>query len=130
MLRGLALDWTNGSSTIIESQFILDLGARTWLGIPEATYIMLALFAVVGFVLRFTRLGSNFLAAGSNPIATRRAGIAVWRTLTTVYLFSGVSAAFAGSDAHRLPGRVDPVRGRRASSSRCSVRSFSVAPAS
>ena len=96
VMRGLALEWTGGNSTIIESQPILDLGARTWLGIPEATFIMLAVFAVVGFMLRFTRLGSNFLAAGSNPIATRRAGIAVWRTLTTVYLLSGISAAFAG----------------------------------
>ena len=96
VIRGLALGWTDGGSTIIESQTILDLGAATWLGIPEAMYIMLGVFAGVGFVLRFTRLGSNFLAAGSNPIATRRAGVAVWRTLTTVYIFSGVSAAFAG----------------------------------
>jgi ribose/xylose/arabinose/galactoside ABC-type transport system permease subunit len=96
VLRGLALGWTDGNSTIIESQAILDLGARTWLGVPEATYVMLGVFALVGFILRFTRLGSNFLAAGSNPIATRRSGVAVWRTLTTVYLFSGVSAAFAG----------------------------------
>ena len=96
VMRGLALAWTDGNSTIIESQAILDLGARTWLGVPEATYVMLAVFAAVGFVLRFTQLGSNFLAAGSNPIATRRAGIAVWRTLTTVYLLSSISAAFAG----------------------------------
>jgi len=96
VLRGIALGWTDGSSTIIEDQTILDLGAATWLGIPEATFIMLCVFAAVGFVLRFTRLGSNFLAAGSNAIATRRAGVPVWRTLTTVYLFSGVSAAFAG----------------------------------
>lgn len=96
VIRGLALDWTGGNSTIIESKFILDLGARTWLGIPEAAYIMLAVFALVGAILRFTQLGSNCLAAGSNAIATRRAGISVWRTLTTVYLFSSVSAAFAG----------------------------------
>lgn len=96
VLRGLALAWTDGNSTIIEDQTILDLGSATWLGIPEATVIMLIVFAGVGFVLRFTRLGSNFLAAGSNPIATRRAGIAVWRTLTIVYVLSGMSAAFAG----------------------------------
>jgi len=96
VLRGLALAWTDGKSTIIENKPILDLGSASWLGIPEATYIMLAVFALVGFVLRFTRLGSNFLAAGSNPIATRRAGIAVWRTLTIVYVLSGVSAGFAG----------------------------------
>lgn len=96
VLRGLALAWTDGNSTIIEDQTILDLGAATWIGIPEATFIMLGIFAAVGFVLRFTRLGSNFLAAGSNPIATRRAGVAVWRTLTIVYILSGMSAGFAG----------------------------------
>lgn len=96
VLRGLALEWTNGTSTTIENQTILDLGSTTWLGIPEATYIMLAVFALVGFVLRFTRLGSNFLAAGSNAVATRRAGVAVWRTLTTVYVLSGLAAGFAG----------------------------------
>ncbi|MFN8224125.1 MAG: ABC transporter permease [Gaiellales bacterium] len=96
VLRGLALEWTDGTSTTIENPTILDLGSATWLGIPEATYVMLAAFALVGFVLRFTRLGSNFLSAGSNPIATRRAGIAVWRTLTIVYVLSGLSAGLAG----------------------------------
>ena len=96
VLRGLALAWTDGSSTIIENPTILDLGSATWLGVPEATWIMLGLFVAVGFVLRFTRLGSNFLAAGSNPIATRRAGVSVWRTLTIVYVLSGMSAGFAG----------------------------------
>lgn len=96
VLRGLALEWTDGSSTTIENHAILDLGAATWFGIPEATYVMLAVFALVGFILRFTRLGSNFLAAGSNAVATRRAGIAVWRTLAIVYVLSGVSAGFAG----------------------------------
>ena len=96
VLRGLALAWTDGSSTIIDNQTILDLGSATWLGVPEATWIMLGLFAAVGFLLRLTRLGSNFLAAGSNPIATRRAGVSVWRTLTIVYVLSGMSAGFAG----------------------------------
>ena len=96
VLRGLALEWTDGTSTTIEDKTILDLGSATWLGVPEATYVMVAVFRLVGFVLRFTKLGSNFLAAGSNPIATRRAGVSVWRTLTIVYLLSGVSAGFAG----------------------------------
>ncbi len=96
VIRGIAQAWTNGASTILENQTVLDFGSADWLGIPEPTYLMLATFVVVWFIFRFTRFGSNLYAVGSNPRAARRGGLAVWRIQSTAYLLSAMSAAFAG----------------------------------
>ena len=117
-----------GSSTIIENKPILDLGAATLARDSRGD-----LHHARGLRSRWASSfaspgsGSNFLAAGSNPIATRRAGIAVWRTLTIVYLLSGVSAAFAGLMLIGFQGASIPVRRASASSSRCSAPSSSAA---
>jgi len=96
VFRGVAQAWTDASSTIIDNQTILDFGSKNWLGIPEATYLMLAAFVLVWLVFRYTRFGSNLYAIGSNPRASRRGGLSVWRIQSYAYLLSGMSAAFAG----------------------------------
>jgi len=96
VFRGLGLAWTNGSSTIIDDQTVLNFGSALWFGVPEGTYLMAAAFLLVWLIFRFTRLGSNLYAVGSNPTAARRAGLRVWRIQSTAYLLSAVSAAFAG----------------------------------
>ena len=96
VIRGIAQAWTNGGSTILENKTVLDFGSANWFGIPEATYLMLATFVVVWLVFHYTRFGSNLYAVGSNPQASRRGGLAVWRIQTMAYLLSAMSAAFAG----------------------------------
>jgi fructose transport system permease protein len=62
-------------------------------GGTDVTYgviVMLALFAVVWFVLTQTAWGSHVYAVGNNPEATRLSGIRTGRLLVSVYLIAGV----------------------------------------
>ena len=65
-------------------------------GIPNPVITMLSLVIVFGLILAKTRLGRHIYAIGSNFEATRLSGVNTRRVLVTVYIISGLLAAFAG----------------------------------
>lgn len=65
-------------------------------GIPYPVISMIVLALIFGFILAKTKLGRHIYAAGSNYEAARLSGVNTKRTLMTVYIFSGLLAAFAG----------------------------------
>ena len=77
----------------------------TWLGTPIkigsfvitiAVILMLLLYVVVGYALRYTAWGRHVYATGDDPGAARLAGIEVNRVLFSVYLVGGLIFAIAG----------------------------------
>ncbi len=73
-----------------------ELGSGGVLGVP---YVVLAaglVAVVVWFVVRKTTTGRQIVAVGGNLRAAALAGVPVRRVITTVYILSGVLAAFAG----------------------------------
>jgi len=98
LFRGLAYAWGGGgaASTSIANAWVSNLANGKWFGIPVPTYLMLAVFLVVGVMYRFTRFGSNISAAGGNRIAARRAGIRVGITMGASYVICSTLAALAG----------------------------------
>lgn len=77
----------------------------TWLGTPIklgafvitiAVLLMLLLYIVVGYALRYTAWGRHVYATGDDPGAARLAGIEVNRVLFSVYLVGGLIFAIAG----------------------------------
>jgi len=79
----------------------LDLGGFT---ITTGVLVMLALYAIFAYVLRFTSWGTHVYAVGDDPDAARLAGIQVNRVLLSVYTVAGVIFALA---AWVLIGRVN-----------------------
>jgi fructose transport system permease protein len=76
----------------------------TWLGTPidlggfrltTGVLLMLALYAIFAYVLRYTAWGSHVYAVGDDPDAARLAGIEVNRVLLSVYAVAGVVFALA-----------------------------------
>jgi ribose transport system permease protein len=65
-------------------------------GIPNPVIVMLSLVIVFGFILAKTKLGRHIYAIGSNFEAARLSGVNTRKVLITVYMFSGLLAAFAG----------------------------------
>lgn len=57
------------------------------------TAIIVMIFA--GILLRFTSLGRNIYAIGSNIEAAKRVGISIWRTQLFIYCFAGFLAGVA-----------------------------------
>jgi ribose transport system permease protein len=97
IVRGLALVWTNALTVAYPREYLDYLG-RLRIGglVPVSVLIMLATFAVVWAVLRYTTFGRFVFATGGNARAAFLAGIRVDRVRTLVYVGSGLSASIAG----------------------------------
>lgn len=95
-IRGVALTLTQGIPISGLPKAFTVIGSGRTLGIPNPVLIMLALVLIFGFVLAKTKLGRYVYALGSNYEATRLSGINTRKVLISVYVFSGLLAAFAG----------------------------------
>jgi fructose transport system permease protein len=107
---------TLGSLGIFTSMTLLYASGRTvrdtelagelkWLGHPinlgdfrftTGVLVMLALYAVFAFVLRYTAWGTHVYAVGDDPDAARLAGIQNTRVIVSVYVVAGLVFALAG----------------------------------
>jgi ribose transport system permease protein len=72
------------------------LGRGNILGVPFSLILMLTLYLVFYFVLRYTRFGRNLFAIGGSPEAARLAGININRHLLAVYALCGLLSALSG----------------------------------
>ncbi len=64
--------------------------------IPNLALYVVVAAAIVWFLLRHTRRGTNFYAIGGNPVAARVSGINVEKELVVVYTFAGLLYGIAG----------------------------------
>jgi erythritol transport system permease protein len=72
------------------------IGVDSWLGIPVAVWIMVAVAAVAIVVTTRTPFGRRVFAVGGNERAAVLSGIRVNRIKMAVYIISGCCAALAG----------------------------------
>jgi ribose transport system permease protein len=75
---------------------ITSFGLGRTLGIPNAALTFAFVALAVGAVMRFTRFGHYVYAVGSNPVASRLAGVPVRLVLVGAYAVAGMTAAVAG----------------------------------
>ncbi|AEF84558.1 ribose transport system permease protein RbsC [Treponema primitia ZAS-2] len=94
--RGLALTLTQAIPISGLPKSFTVLGTGSTLGIPNPVIVMVLLVVVFGFILAKTKLGRHVYATGSNFEAARLSGVNTKKVLITVYVFSGLLAAFAG----------------------------------
>ncbi len=66
------------------------------IGINISILILVALYVVVGLILKYSRLGRMLYAIGGDQEAARRVGINVDRTITLVFVLVGAIAAIGG----------------------------------
>ena len=78
------------------------------------TFLMLAVAAVVWYVLNRTAYGRHIYATGDDPEAARLAGINTDRILLSVYVFAGLIAAIAGWALIGRVGAISPTAGENA----------------
>lgn len=100
-------------------------GRGYWLGLPFPIWIMLAVAALMIFLLTWTVFGRRVYAVGSNADAARASGIRSDKVLILVYVLSGLMAALAGllltarmnavdqdiGEPYLLPALASPVMG-------------------
>jgi ribose transport system permease protein len=93
--RGLTLVYTKGNPIVISDPGYRFIGSGKILGIPFPVILMLAIFAIMYWVLKNTIFGRNVYAVGGNEEAARLAGINVNRVKIFVYALTGLFASIS-----------------------------------
>jgi ribose transport system permease protein len=92
---GIAYLITDGNDVRTVPDTLVAIGTGVFLGVPWLV-IITAIVAVIGAIcLHMTRFGRHTFLVGSNPEASRRAGIDVGNHLLSLYALSGLLAGFA-----------------------------------
>jgi galactofuranose transport system permease protein len=94
--RGIALLVTGGQITTVTSAPFKVLGAGYAFGLPVAILVSLAVFAIVGLIVRRSALGMLLESVGVNPEASRLAGVRHRSIVFAVYVFCALCAGVAG----------------------------------
>ncbi|WP_433633402.1 ABC transporter permease [Halomicrococcus sp. NG-SE-24] len=74
----------------------LYLGGGSFSGVPIAIFLVLGIYLVIGFWLKYFRSGQAIYAVGGDKMSAREAGIDTTRIVVMVYVFSGTLAALGG----------------------------------
>jgi ribose/xylose/arabinose/galactoside ABC-type transport system permease subunit len=112
MARGLALILSRGIPIFGLSKEYLWIGqGKLFDVVPVPTLILLAVFALVFFIARYTRFGRFIYATGSNAEAAGLSGINLGRVVLITYALSGLLCGVGAMiEAARL-GTVQPAGG-------------------
>ncbi len=109
--RGLAFIISKGTPIIVSNEALNNFGAAYWFGIPLPVFVMIAIFVLVFWVLKYTVFGRLIIAIGSNEAAVRLAGIRVSLYKFGVYCISGALCAIAGIICTSRTGVGSPIVG-------------------
>jgi rhamnose transport system permease protein len=96
--RGLAFVASGGTSIVGRqmSQSFIALPRAEIFGLPAMSWFAIVAVAVFVLLMRWTRIGRAFYAAGGNPTAAVYTGIDVGRTQFIAFCISGAIAGFCG----------------------------------
>lgn len=99
ILRGVTLVYTQGSPINLgmtdHSEMFEWIGFGRLFGVPFPIILMVIVFLIAGYILKFTRFGRHIYAVGGNESAARLSGINVDRVKIMVYMISGLLCAVA-----------------------------------
>lgn len=93
---GLAFILSQGQSIDAVPDPFIWLGRGTAFGLPVAVWLMLCLYAVAHFVMKYTTYGRWIYAIGGNVEAARLCGIQVKRWIISTYVLSSLLAGVGG----------------------------------
>ncbi len=92
------IEWYTHGLSIINgiSKSLTDIGSGNWFGVPRTLYFLVAVAALVYYLIEHTPFGRYLQSIGSNPDAARLVGLRVDRLVMIAFVLSGALAGFAG----------------------------------
>lgn len=108
---GFALVAGKGRSIGGMPQFYVDIGNKSFLGIPILTIIMLLFLLGVTVIMNYTRMGKHIYALGGNEQTVRQEGISVDKIKIFSFALTGFAAATAGILLSAQMNAVHPTQG-------------------
>ena len=111
VFRGIALFLTQATLQTIYGKFEA-LGSTRFFGVVPLIFVVsLAVYVVVGFILRFSRLGRRVYAIGSNEQAAFLSGIAINANKIAFFLINGLLVGIAATMLLSRVGAAQPSTG-------------------
>lgn len=95
-IRGIAYVLSAGYPIVLTDPLFKFFGSGTVLAIPTPVLIMVLVYAIAFFVLKYTMFGRHVYAIGGNEEAASLTGIKVTANLIKVYMISGLLSGLAG----------------------------------
>ncbi|MBC5647186.1 ABC transporter permease [Christensenella tenuis] len=112
IFRGMAMLTTNGQSQIVSADAFKWLGRGYLLDVvPYCVIIMIAMFIIIGYVLKNTPFGRKTYSIGGNPEASRLAGMNVKGVRFVIYILCGLFAGLSGIVTASQTGTAIPAAG-------------------
>ena len=103
IISGIAYIYSKSAPFIVSDPNFKILARSSMAGIPTPILVLVVTFAAGGVLLAMTRYGRNIYAIGGNHEASWLSGLRVTNLTASVYVMTGLLAAFAGTiDASRL----------------------------
>ncbi len=97
VLTGLAQQLTDAHPLPAQGMEFMMIGNGRFLGVvPNLILIMLVVFAIFFYILRFTSYGRNMYAIGGNYEVAEYSGIDVLKIKASAFVLCGMAAAFGG----------------------------------
>ena len=96
IVRGLAFVLTNAQMNQLTDPGYVWIGRGDIAGVPVPFILMLVLYALFIFILRYTPFGRDIYAIGGNAMASRLAGVPARRYLLSVFVISSLLAGVGG----------------------------------
>ena len=97
VFRGIAIGVTQGNPVTGIPELYSNIGHFSVLGFqPVPIIVFLIVFAIIGFLLRYTTYGRKLYMLGSNPKAARFSAINTTRMVNSTLVIAGVCAAIGG----------------------------------
>ncbi len=96
IFRGATIAASTYPITDVPEQYLYPGGGELLPGVPVAVVVLVALFAVAAFLLKYRPFGLAVYAVGGNERASQEAGINTARVVLVVYVISGALAGVSG----------------------------------
>ncbi len=109
IFRGVSLLVNNGKPFTVSAFTLLDTGRV--LGVPVSVLLLVAVLAVMAFVLKYTPFGRHTYAVGSSVETAFHAGVNVNRLLVTVYAMTGALVGLAAMITTSRASSAQPTAG-------------------
>ena len=109
--RGLALLMVNGEPIFNDNPAFLFIGNGTLLGIPLPVFILIVVFALFHYILKYTQFGRFIYAVGGNEEAARLSGISIYRVKMVIHAMCSMAAMISGIILASRLGSGQPLAG-------------------
>ncbi|SHH42718.1 ABC transporter permease [Clostridium grantii] len=111
MYRGLVMNVTKGKWITGLPDWFLQISRSKLLLVPIPIYILIIVIAITCFILKYTELGRNIYAVGSNPISATRAGVNISFVYMFVFCYMGLLTGLASILYSSELGSIQPNAG-------------------